>query len=156
MPTFHNCICEYVEEACKTFFDGKITAGDITLTAAGQVRTAFCPDALTGNHIIFTAEEANPEEIFDGNWTLRLRMEVVSDADGFTQVQHRERFGEAVSWFMTDPKTDAIWDKLNAAHASLTIQYLMPRRQSKRIDGRKWISIQEFELKCAGTTGLNA
>lgn len=150
MPTFHNCICEYVEEACKAFFDARIDAGDLTLTAAGQVRTAFSPVALTGNHIIFIADEANSEEVFDGNWTLRLRMEVVSNADGFTQLEHRERFGEAVSWFMTA----TIKADLMAAHTSLSVHFIMPRRQSKRIEGRQWTSIQEFDVKCAGTAGL--
>jgi hypothetical protein len=147
---FHNPICDRLEEACQAFYNARIDAGDLTLTPAGNVRIGFAPETLTGNYILFVSESAEAEEVFDGNWSAILRMEVVSGADGFTEVQHRQRFGEALSWFMTATMAD----DLSAAGTDFTAMFVIPKRQGKRIEGRKWISFQEFIIKCCGSSGV--
>lgn len=148
---YQNCISDRLEEACQAFYNARIAAGDLTLTSAGNVRISFSNDTLSGSYILFMCEEAERDFTPDGPWSARLAMHVVTNADDTTQPDHRQRFGEALSWFKTGTMPADL--SALAEPADLTVMEIYERGQMKRIEGRKWTSIQNYLVKCTGIDG---
>lgn len=144
-----NNITNKVEDAAKAYLQGV----GLELIDTDHIHAGLSADDIATPYVACVCQSAECEEIFDGNWSANLELQVVSNADSFTAAQHKELAAEVFSWWFID-KGD-LRDNLSASLDNFTAHFVIPRTQSYDLRdterGRFWESRLSLVVKCCGS-----
>jgi hypothetical protein len=100
--------------------------------------------------ICYSAEPVLPN--FHGNWNATLRLEIESNADDTTGHEHASRVREITRHFLTT----TIAKDLSDAIAEFYVAKVAPGTRGWSIQGRSWVSFQEYTLISAAAIRVQA
>ena len=146
----YNNITNKLEQAARDYLRGV----GLELVDAANIHMGLSADELSTPYVACVCQSADVEEIYDGNWSADLELQVVSSAEDYTSDQHRALAAEIFSWWFID-KTE-LETNLSAALENFTAQFVMPRRQTYELvssekGDRRWESKLLLTVKCCGS-----
>lgn len=145
---YFNTICHKTQKAAQAMYQAAVEPGD--LLEEGQFFAGIGPDDLTATHVVCTCRKADAEEIFDGNWTTELAIEVKAPAGDYTdEDSFHELCGGVFARFFQDPAT--VTSELSNATIKYTAMAVYPRTQEWERDGGRWVSRLVVTVKCCGS-----
>lgn len=110
----------------------------------------FDDDQLATPRVVCTCNQADAEGPADeGVWACRMEIRAISNADDRTEDEHHVFAGEIFSQFMVGRTSTA--DRITAALSDFDCQDVLAIGQRKSLEERRWISILEIKMVCAGS-----
>lgn len=148
--TLANAITHKTQKAAQAMYQSSIALGTLDLVTADQVFAGIGPSDVTATHVVCTCRRADAEEIFDGNWTAELSIEVRAPAGDYTDEDvFHELCGGVFAQFFQDPAT--VTAELSNATVAYTAFAVYPRSQEWERDGDRWASRLTVTVKCCGS-----
>ena len=134
-----NNITQTLELAVQAYL---VSKGIDTLINVGLTKSEDAPQIIK-----VVCQDATNEEPYDGNWQCRLRVEVESNCDDYTEAEHKDAAAEVYESFFSA----TVADDLSAAYASFAAQEVIPTKQGYMLQDRKWVSYLEVDVNCCGS-----
>jgi hypothetical protein len=150
---YANDITGKCEDAAQSMLRASVTAGEITAVASANI-VAGCDDEDLGSpRVVCICDSADVEDVFDGNWSARLDVVVIADANDKTRSEFREICGQV--WLPFFKASADVNTALSNSTIEFTAQATYPRRQEKsRVqtdDGDIWRGVLSLDVKCCGS-----
>ncbi len=148
--SYANNITQKAQLSAAAYLQAAVDAGTLTPIARDAISSGIEDGTVGLPRVVCVCKRAIAEEIFDGNWSAELTVNVIASAEDTSGAAFHSLCSEVWAHFFLAPAS--VEAGLSDADVEFTAFACYPRGQEWDISGDgEWLGTLTMDLKCCGS-----